>query len=55
LLDAIAGARQRGATVVMVTHNQQFLGIADSIVIMEAGTVQFHGTVDEILARKGPQ
>ena len=54
LLDAISGLRHRGATVVMVTHNQQLLGIADSIVIMETGQVQFHGTVDEILARKAP-
>ncbi|XP_017004866.2 probable multidrug resistance-associated protein lethal(2)03659 [Drosophila takahashii] len=39
----------RGKTVVLVTHQQQFLQLADQIVILEKGQVSAVGTYDSLL------
>ena len=49
LLQALQGLRQRGATVVMVTHERRLLGVTDRVVILDQGRVQFAGSMEELL------
>ncbi|WP_414898608.1 peptidase domain-containing ABC transporter [Rhodovulum sp. YEN HP10] len=43
--------RARGATVLIVTHNRQHLGIVDKILMLEDGTVRFFGSAEKVRDR----
>ena len=48
---AIANMKQNGSTVVMVSHRQAVLSLADYIIIMEGGRIKEQGPRDEVVAR----
>ncbi|MBL3596078.1 ATP-binding cassette domain-containing protein [Rhodovulum sulfidophilum] len=43
--------RARGATVLIVTHNRQHLGVVDKILMLEEGTVRFFGSAEKVRDR----
>ena len=49
LLQALQWLRQRGATVVMVTHERRLLSVTDRVVILNQGRVHFAGSMEELL------
>lgn len=49
LLQALRWLRQRGATVVMVTHERRLLSVTDRVVILNQGRVHFAGSMEELL------
>lgn len=49
LLQALQGLRQRGAAVVMVTHERRLLSVTDRVVILNQGRVHFAGSMEELL------
>ncbi|MEI8396619.1 MAG: type I secretion system permease/ATPase [Rhodospirillaceae bacterium] len=51
LLQAIEGAKQRGATVVMIAHRPGALKVVDRVLLMIDGSLQAAGPRDEVLAR----
>jgi ATP-binding cassette subfamily C protein len=56
LLSAIQQMKQRGCTVVIITHKMNILAIADKILVMNKGTVQAFGPRDPVLAQlSGPR
>ncbi|MEI6027753.1 MAG: type I secretion system permease/ATPase [Betaproteobacteria bacterium] len=50
LLAALAALKQRGATVVLMTHRQSVLGACDRILLLVEGQQQAFGPRDEVLA-----
>lgn len=50
LQQAIAGAKQRGASVVLVTHRPQILALADKLLILRDGQMQAFGPRDQVMA-----
>ena len=48
---AIANMKQNGSTIVMVSHRQTVLSLADYIIIMEGGRIKEQGARDEVVAR----
>jgi PrtD family type I secretion system ABC transporter len=53
LLEAICHLKQRGTTVVFVTHKMNILSVADNVLLMERGAVSLYGERDEMLAKLG--
>jgi ATP-binding cassette, subfamily C (CFTR/MRP), member 1 len=51
--DAIGGLRNRGITVILVTHAIHFLSRADYIYTLNNGTITESGTYDELISRGG--
>ncbi len=50
LAAALGGLRQRGATVVIVTHRKNVLALVDEIVVLHEGQVLTHGPRDRVQA-----
>jgi ATP-binding cassette subfamily C exporter for protease/lipase len=50
LLDALQVLRQRGTTVVVVTHRPGILGVADRMLLLQEGAQQAFGTPQQVLA-----
>jgi ATP-binding cassette subfamily C exporter for protease/lipase len=50
LVAAIQGLKQRGATVVVMTHRTSVLGVTDKILLLVEGNQQAFGPRDEVLA-----
>ncbi|TXN07161.1 type I secretion system permease/ATPase [Methylobacterium sp. WL103] len=48
---AIAKLRQRGTTVVVITHKAGLLAAADKVLVLDAGSVAHFGTRDEVLQK----
>lgn len=48
---AIANMKQAGSTIIMVSHRQAVLSLADYVIIMEKGSIKEQGTRDEVVAR----
>lgn len=56
LMRAVADLRERGATVVIVTHKVSLLAGADQILMLEGGTLRASGPADQILTQvSGPR
>jgi ABC-type multidrug transport system ATPase subunit len=51
--NAIRGLRDRGVTVILVTHAIHFLSQADYIYTLNNGTITESGTYDELIFRGG--
>jgi ATP-binding cassette subfamily C protein len=51
LLKAIAAARSRGATVVIIAHGQSVLRGADRLLVLEGGQQRMLGSAAEVVAR----
>lgn len=51
LLDAISDFKARGKTTVMVTHRAGVLALADQVLVMRAGQIQFAGPRDQVFAQ----
>jgi ATP-binding cassette subfamily C exporter for protease/lipase len=47
---ALRSLKDRGATVVVMTHRPGVLGVADKILLLAEGTQQAFGSRDEVLA-----
>ena len=50
LARAIAGAKQRGTTFVIMTHRTSVLAVADKMLVLRDGQQQAFGPRDEVLA-----
>jgi ABC-type protease/lipase transport system fused ATPase/permease subunit len=50
LVKAVAQMRQRGSTVVLVTHRPNILGIVDRILLLVDGQSAMYGPRDQVLA-----
>jgi len=50
LAKAVAALREEGRTVVVVTHKQNLLQVADKVMVMHEGVVRAFGPRDEVLA-----
>jgi ATP-binding cassette subfamily C exporter for protease/lipase len=50
LLDALQALRQRGTTVVVVTHRPGILRVADRMLLLQDGAQQAFGTPQQVLA-----
>jgi ABC-type protease/lipase transport system fused ATPase/permease subunit len=50
LIKAIDGARARGATVVMITHQPAFLRQANRIAVMNSGSIELIGPTEKVMA-----
>ncbi|KQQ27123.1 type I secretion system ABC transporter ATP-binding protein [Methylobacterium sp. Leaf123] len=56
LMRAVADLRERGTTVVIVTHKVSLLAGADQILMLEGGTLRASGPADQVLAQvSGPR
>jgi ATP-binding cassette subfamily C protein len=56
LMRAVADLRERGTTVVIVTHKVSLLAGADLILMLDGGTLRASGPADQILAQiSGPR
>ena len=53
LATALATAKQRGTTFVVITHRKSVLEVVDKILVLREGTQQLFGPRDEVLARFG--
>ena len=51
LLGAMRQLKERGKTVVMVTHRAGVLALADQVLVLQDGQVQLKGPRDEVLAQ----
>ena len=51
LAQALAGLKQRGSTVVVITHRVGVLNMADRIMVLNEGTLVLDGPRDEVLAK----
>jgi PrtD family type I secretion system ABC transporter len=51
LMNCILQMKQRGATVVLVTHRPSTLGVVDKILVMRDGGVELFGTRAEVMAK----
>ncbi|NNG02987.1 MAG: type I secretion system permease/ATPase [Inquilinus sp.] len=56
LVTALAAAKARGATVVLVTHRPSLLSTIDTVMMLRDGAVELHGPRDEVLKKvTGPR
>ncbi len=56
LVRAIAAAKARGATVILVTHRPNVVSQADKLLVLRAGQIDAYGDREEILAKlSGPR
>ncbi|MBT9512521.1 MAG: type I secretion system permease/ATPase [Acidovorax sp.] len=51
LLAAIRQLKERGKTIVMVTHRAGVLALADQVVVLREGQIQLRGPRDQVLAQ----
>ncbi|MCW5256256.1 type I secretion system permease/ATPase [Verminephrobacter aporrectodeae] len=51
LLETIRGLKERGKTIVMVTHRAGVLALADQVLVLHAGKVEFQGPRDQVFAQ----
>jgi len=51
LLSAIHGLKERGKTVILITHKVNILAVSDKILVLNSGMVQGFGPRDEVLSR----
>lgn len=51
LLDLLGALKQRGVTVVVITHRSHLLTLADRLLLLIEGTVQAWGTPEEVMAK----
>ncbi len=51
LHDAIFQAKQRGATIIVITHNVRVLGLVDLVLVINDNTMKDYGQRDEILGK----
>jgi ATP-binding cassette, subfamily C, type I secretion system permease/ATPase len=56
LAHCVAELKQRGATVVIVSHRPNTIGVADKLLVLKDGAVEMFGARSEVLARltRGP-
>jgi ABC-type protease/lipase transport system fused ATPase/permease subunit len=47
LLNAVRGLRAAGCTVVLITHKRALMDMADRVLALRDGSVQFFGTIDQ--------
>lgn len=50
LLNAVRGLRAAGCTVVLITHKRALMDMADRVLALRDGAVQFFGTIDQARA-----
>jgi PrtD family type I secretion system ABC transporter len=51
LLQALQQARARGATIVVVTHRRNLIGVANKMLVLNDGQLQLYGPTEQVLAR----
>jgi ATP-binding cassette subfamily C protein len=51
LLAAVANARSRGATVIVIAHRRGLLAVADRLLVLEAGRPKMIGPAKDVVAR----
>jgi ABC-type protease/lipase transport system fused ATPase/permease subunit len=51
LIEAIKGARSRGATILLIAHRRSVLEAADHLLVLEAGRPTMFGPSKEVVAR----
>jgi ATP-binding cassette, subfamily C, bacterial len=51
LLSCITELKQRGATVVVISHRPNTLGVADKLLILKDGAVEMFGPRNDVIAR----
>jgi PrtD family type I secretion system ABC transporter len=51
LIAAISTMKKRGVTVILVTHKVNLLAYCDEVLVLNAGSVQAHGSRDQIINR----
>jgi len=51
LMAAVAGAKARGATILMISHKPSAFAHADKLLVLRDGRLQMFGPRDEVLAR----
>ncbi|HUH88511.1 MAG TPA: type I secretion system permease/ATPase [Pusillimonas sp.] len=49
LVEAVAGLKQRGATVVIITHRMNVLNVVEKLLVMRDGAVDMYGSREEVL------
>ena len=54
LLEALAAAKARGASVLIVSHKLGVLPVVDKILVMRGGAAELYGPRDEVLAKIMP-
>jgi ABC-type protease/lipase transport system fused ATPase/permease subunit len=56
LIEAMKGARNRGATILVIAHRRAILESADHLLVLEAGRPTLFGPSKDVVARlAGPQ
>jgi ATP-binding cassette subfamily C exporter for protease/lipase len=55
LARAVIALKQKGSTVVLVTHRPGAVAIADRLLVLRDGTVQMEGPRDQVIAALRPQ
>lgn len=55
LAQALSGLKQRGTTVVMVSHKPSVLSQADKLMLVRDGRIERYGPRDEVMATIAPQ
>ena len=50
LVQAIIDLRQRGKTIVLITHRTSVIGVTTKLLLLRDGVVQMFGPTDEVLA-----
>jgi ATP-binding cassette, subfamily C, type I secretion system permease/ATPase len=51
LMETIAGLKQQGTTIVLITHQLKLLSLADKVLVLQNGAVAAFGGRDEMLAK----
>lgn len=54
LMQAIAGLRQSGCTVVLVSHKPGIMAVTDKILVLRDGLIDLYGPRQEVLSRLAP-
>jgi ATP-binding cassette subfamily C exporter for protease/lipase len=49
LIQAIADLKQRGKTVVLITHRRNSIALADKLLVLRDGSVEVFGPRDKVL------
>jgi ATP-binding cassette, subfamily C, bacterial exporter for protease/lipase len=49
LVSAVQALKQRGTTVLLITHRTSILGVVDKLLVLADGAVQFYGPRDQVL------
>jgi ABC-type protease/lipase transport system fused ATPase/permease subunit len=51
LTKAVALAKQRGATVVIVAHQPQLMRVCDKMLVLQGGVIKKYGPRDEVMSQ----